>query len=97
MFAKFLSNSLKNANTDDIVQKMQDGEAGKDSKNDDKKQRKEKSKKKKREKSTRPKSPPLDSLKKLERVSQHTGLDSLGVAKFENMMMAEGFNNAKMA
>ena len=89
MFAKFLSNSLKNANTDDIVQKMQDGEAGKDSKNDDKKQRKEKSKKKKREKSTRPKSPPLDSLKKLERVSQHTGLDSLGVAKFENMMMAD--------
>ena len=88
MFAKFISNSLKNATTDDIVQKMTDSDL-KDNKADEKKQRKDKSKKKKREKAVRPKSPPLDSLKKVERLSQHNGLDSFGVANFENMMMAD--------
>ena len=67
MFAKFLSNSLKNATTDDIVQKMTDSDL-KDNKADEKKQRKDKSKKKKREKAIRPKSPPLDSLKKVEQL-----------------------------
>ena len=86
MFAKFISASLKNANTDEIVEKMTN--ANKE-KLDEKKQRKEKRNKKRREKNVRPKSPPLDSLRKAERISQHNGLNSVDIAKFENMMMAD--------